>query len=195
MKISKILINSLFIPIFLFSFYSTPDARKFQKEDKTSKEKDEAIEKLEEEVKKLRELINIQHFRVNFERAVHKENRKKYLIDDKETLLDMHIKLFHSFGKIHGYVVFKSSQNDHGIIDNAKLKIVLFSDEGNYKKIFYYKLSKDDFKELVLYRGDVIIAYPIDKIDYGERDIKEGSVVNVEAECLHLKTSTGIKVY
>ncbi len=194
MKTSKIFTNLLLIPIFIFSLYSSPNALKFQKEDKSIKEKDEAIEKLEEEVKKLRELINIQHYRVNYERAVYKENRKKYLIDDKETLLDMHIKLFHSFGKIHGYVLFKSSQNDHGIIDNAKLKIVLFSDKGNDRKIFYYNISKDGFKELVLYRGDVIIAYPIDKIDYGERDMKKDSIVNVEAECLHLKASTGIKV-
>ncbi|MCU0820851.1 MAG: hypothetical protein MUC95_00065 [Spirochaetes bacterium] len=157
-------------------------------------EKNADVEKLKNEIVKLRELAYIKNFMVSSIEAITAEEMREYYADDIKTLLGMEIKFFYSFGKIHGYVVLRNSEDNFAIIDNATLKIILFSDLPGKSRTYHLPVNKDKFRNLVLYRGDRIIAFPVDAIDYGKQKIEPGTKIKIEAECSHLKAGTVVDV-
>ena len=157
-------------------------------------EKAEDIESLKNEITKLSELAFIKNFMVSSVEVIPAGEFKEYFVDDVKTLLGMEIKFFYTFGKIHGYVVFRNNKNDFAIIDNATLKIILFSDSPGASRTFHISITRDAFRNFALYRGDRIIAFPVESIDYGKKMIEPGTKIKIEAECLHLKAKTEVNV-
>lgn len=124
---------------------------------------------------------------------MHKLNKSellKYYISDKNSLVEMRIKLYYSMGKIHGYIVLLNSNNDYAVIDNVNMKITLIHDSINSGNLtYFYTASKNDFKKIKLVNGDQLIGFPIENIKYNTK-FQKGIEISVKAECWHLSDET-----
>lgn len=113
----------------------------------------------------------------------------------------MEIKLFYIMGKIHGYVVFVNKKNDHAVINNAKLKLTFYSKIFiSGRKTLFISITKEYFKKLFIERGDNIIAFPINSINYRKvlayrKSFTKGTSIQVKAECSQLRASTLLYIY
>ena len=150
---------------------------------------------LKNKIDTLNRLLNEKIFIVKDIKELSENKIEKYFVRDSKTLLEMKIRLFYIMGKIHGYAVFLNRENNFAIIDNANLKLIFHSKYFTSRsKTFFIKINKNIFRELVLNRGDKIIAFPINNIKYGKA-LPEGITISVKAECFQLETSTSLYIY
>ncbi len=155
----------------------------------------ESKKELLQKIEYLDKLLNEKFFVVQKTEAISDAESIKYFTEDKAALKDIKLKLLYSFGKIYGYVVFIGNNNEYAIIDNANLKITLHDKKFvSGKKTLYYKINRDEFRKLSLSRGDIVIAFPIENVEYGDR-LDEGTILPVDVECFHLKSRTKVYIY
>jgi hypothetical protein len=186
----NILKKSLICFLLAIIFFNPVNNYLYCEENKT-----ESKEELLQKIDYLDKLINEKFFVVQKKEAISNAENIKYFTGDRAALRDIKLKLFYSFGKIYGYAVFIGNNNEFAIIDNVNLKITLHNKKFvSGKKTFYYKINRDKFSKLTLSRGDIVIAFPIENVEYGDK-LEEGTVLPVDVECFHVKSRTKIYIY